>query len=154
MLLNMCGDPSEHKDPGHMIARWLGMYSIHNCTSPEASDVPACDDKGRRESPAPRHCDLAGRLPRSAAQARPTESDCTAGYLIEREEPPSMPEPSDACKMCRMRVQALGEMAAQGLDEEEGMANLPGKPGSAVRRIIIAGTWVAFCQECQKSSCG
>ena len=53
MLLNMCGDPSEHSDPGHMIARWLGMYSIHNCTSPEASDVPACDDKGRRESPAP-----------------------------------------------------------------------------------------------------
>ena len=53
MLLNMCGDPSEHEDPGHMIARWLGMYSIHNCTSPEASDVPACDDKGRRESPAP-----------------------------------------------------------------------------------------------------
>ena len=53
MLLNMCGDPSEHVDPGHMIARWLGMYSIHNCTSPEAGDVPACDDKGRRESPAP-----------------------------------------------------------------------------------------------------
>ena len=53
-----------------------------------------------------------------------------------------MPEPSDACKMCRMRAQAMGEMAAQG--QEEGMANLPGKPGSAVRRTITAGTWVAF----------
>ena len=61
-----------------------------------------------------------------------------------------MPEPSDACKMCRMRAQAMGEMAAQGLDGEEGMANLPGKPGSAVRRTIIAGTWVAFFQECQQ----
>jgi len=59
-----------------------------------------------------------------------------------------MPEPSDACKMCRMRAQAMGEMAAQG--QEEGMANLPGKPGSAVRRTIIAGTWVTFFQECQQ----
>ena len=57
-----------------------------------------------------------------------------------------MPEPSDACKMCRMRAQAMGEMAAQ----EEGMANLPGKPGSAVRRTIIAGTWVGFFQACQQ----
>jgi len=60
-----------------------------------------------------------------------------------------MPEPSDACKMCRMRAQAMGEMAAQGLDEAVGM-NLPGKPGSAVRRTITAGTWLAFFQECQQ----
>ena len=55
-----------------------------------------------------------------------------------------MPEPSDACKMCRMRAQAMAEGMA------EGMANLPGKPGSAVRRTITAGTWVAFFPECQQ----
>lgn len=71
MLKNLCGDPANHEDPGEGIARWVGMYNIHNCSEAMALD----------------HSTDAGIA--CAGQVKGKEK--TAGFLIEREAGPEMP---------------------------------------------------------------
>lgn len=71
MLKNMCGDPANNEDPGEGIARWVGMYNIHNCSEALALD----------------HATDAG----VACAGTEKGKEKTEGYLIAREAGPEMP---------------------------------------------------------------
>lgn len=72
MLKNLCGDPANHEDPGGQgIARWVGMYNIHNCSEAMALDHPT--DAG------------------VACAGKEKGNQKTEGFLITREASPEMP---------------------------------------------------------------